>query len=329
MTPSNRIADPAGCLRSQLSRHRRSPRLRPRRAPLVLRILRVVLIVALLAPAAVAAQETRRIVFLAGPKDHGFAGRHEYEKDLRVLAQSLEAATNLRGITTEVHVGPAPRDPAVYRGAAAIVINSSSDRLETETHPLFPPDPTTNGRSYDDETLAFLAQIDSLAAGGMGVVVFHYANWTENWYARGRMLAWTGGLWVQMASRNPVDTWSMQPAAEGHPILRGVRPWSYRDEIFSRFFLPPNDDRRTDLIIGTPEQDRQGIGPQVAGFSYQREGGGRGFVYGGVDFHDNMALDDYRKFLLNGIVWAAGMEVPEGGVESPTPAIEAAPPRAP
>lgn len=266
-----------------------------------------------------ASAQTRKIVFLAGPKDHGAPGRHEYEQDLRVLAESLERSSNLGAVTTEVYVGAAPRDIAVYRDAAAIVINSSSDRLETETHPLFPPDATTNGRSYDEETLAFLSQIDSLAANGLGVVVLHYANWVENWYARGRFLAWTGGLWVQMASRNPVDQWAIQPAAPQHPILRGVEPWSYRDEIFSRFFLPPNDDRRTDLLIGTPEQDRQGIGPQVVSFAYEREGSGRGFVYGGVDFHDNMRLEDYRRFLLNGIVWAAGMEVPEGGVDSPAP----------
>jgi hypothetical protein len=270
--------------------------------------------------AAPAEAQAKKVIFLAGPKDHGAPGRHEYEKDLRALAASLEASPDLRGVVTEVYVGAAPRDLEVYRDAAAIVIHSSSDRLESETHPLFPPDPETNGRSYDEPTLAFLRQIDSQAANGMGVVVFHYANWVENWHARGRFLAWTGGLWVQMASRNPVDQWAMQPAAPLHPILRGVEPWTYRDEMFSRFFLPPNDDRRTDLLVGTPEQDRQGIGPQVASFAYERQGGGRGFVYGGVDFHDNMQLEPYRRFLLNGIAWAAGIDVPEGGVQSPAPA---------
>lgn len=307
---------------ASLSAARRPPRARSARRGASWLLLLGVILGACVAPGGVTAQT--KVVFLAGPKDHGAPGRHEYERDLRILAASLEAATNLGPITTVVHVGTAPRDPAVYRDAAAIVIHSSSDRLESETHPLFPPDPATNGRSYDEETLAFLAQIDSLATAGMGVVVFHYANWVENWHARGRFLSWTGGLWVQMASRNPVDRWAMQPAAPQHAILRGVSPWTYRDEIFSRFFLPPNDDRRTDLLIATPEQDRQRIGPQVAAFAYQREGGGRGFVYGGVDFHDNLALEDYRRFLLNGIVWAAGMEVPEGGVQSPTPAIEPA-----
>ena len=34
------------------------------------------------------AQAPRKIVFLAGPKEHGDPGRHEYEKDLRELACS-------------------------------------------------------------------------------------------------------------------------------------------------------------------------------------------------------------------------------------------------
>jgi hypothetical protein len=105
-------------------------------------------------------------------------------------------------------------------------------------------------------------------------------------------------------------------------VLRGVRPWTYRDEMFCRFFLP-NDPRRTELLVGTPspvERGPQGVaslGPQVAAWAYDRADGGRGFVMGGVDFHDNLAkVEDYRRFLLNGIVWAAGIEVPTGGVQS-------------
>jgi hypothetical protein len=103
-----------------------------------------------------------------------------------------------------------------------------------------------------------------------------------------------------------------------HPVLRGVEPWTYRDEIFSRYFLP-NDARRTDLLIGTPAADREAMGPQVVAWAYERDGGGRGLVFGGVDYHDNMLVDDYRRFLLNGIVWAAGLDVPAGGVQSTRP----------
>ncbi len=263
------------------------------------------------------AEPGKKIIFLAGPKDHGVPGRHEYEKDLKVLAYGLENSPNLKGITTELYVGKAPRDLSVYEDAAAIVVLSSSDRAADETHPLFPPNPTTNRHGYDEETSEFLKNLDALIKkNDVGVVVFHYANWVENWAARGYFFDWTGGLWVQMVSRNPNDQWHMQPKAIGHPVLHGVKPWSYKDEVFSRFFLP-EDYRRTELLIGNPQESD--IGPQVAAWAYQREDGGRGFVFGGVDYHDNMQIEDYRRFLLNGIAWSAGMEIPEQGVISTLP----------
>ena len=278
------------------------------------------------APAA-ASIAPKKIIFLSGPKDHGAPGRHEYEKDLRILATALDGAPNLKGVKTEVYVGRAPTDLAVYADAAAIVIESSSDRDARETHPLFPPEPETTKHTYDQATLDFLKGIDARAKAGMGVVVLHYANWVEHWVARRYFLDWTGGLWVQGLSRNPVDQWAMSMPNPSHPILRGVKPWSYRDEVFCRFGLP-TDLKRTDLLIGTPA--KAPTGAQVASWAYEREGGGRAFVMGGVDFHDNMStVEDFRKFLLNGIAWAAGLDVPAGGVQSGAPSESLAAPSAP
>jgi hypothetical protein len=260
-------------------------------------------------------------------RDHGFPGRHEYERDLRTLAQSLESSTHLTGIATELRVGRLPRDLALLDGVAAIVIDSSSDRAENETHPLFPPNPTTNGRGYDEETTAWFKSLDErIRKNRIGVVILHYANWAENWRAREYTLGWTGGLWVQIGSKNPQDDWSMTLENRKHPILRGVKPWEYRDEIFCRFLLP-NDRRRTNLILATPKADKAGIGPQIASWAYQRDDGGRGFVFGGLDFRDNLARDNYRKFLLNGIAWAANLQIPKGGIESPTPDVSDVSPR--
>ena len=265
--------------------------------------------------------DSKKILFLAGPRDHGFPGRHEYERDLRTLATSLEQSGNVHGITTQLIVGALPRDLDAVRDAAAIVIDSSSDPADNETHPLFPPNPSTNGRGYDPETTAYLKSLDELIRQNrIGVVIIHYANWAENWRAREYYLGWTGGLWVQIASKNPVDEWSMKLKGK-HPILRGVKPWTYRDEIFCRFFLPQNDARRTDLLLASPKEDKAKIGPQIASFAYQRDDGGRGFVFGGLDFRDNLAQDNYRRFLLNGIAWAAGIEIPKRGVDSPIPDV--------
>jgi type 1 glutamine amidotransferase len=272
------------------------------------------------------AAETK-ILFLAGPRDHGMPGRHEYERDLRTLAQSFERSKNLPGVRTQVLVGSLPRDLEAVRDAAVIVIESSSDRAENETHPLFPPDPRTNHRGYDPETTAYLKSLDALIKEKkIGIVLLHYATWAENWSARAYYLAWTGGLWVQTGSKNPVDEWRMTLESRRHPVLRGVKPWTYRDEVFCRYLLPA-DTRRTNLILATPKEDKLKIGPQIAAWAYQRDDGGRAFVFGGLDFRDNLAQDNYRRFLLNGIAWAAQLEIPKGGIESPTPDVSDVSPR--
>lgn len=283
-------------------------------------MLRIAISVLLLAAASIAgaADAPTHIVFMAGPKDHGFAGRHEYEADLRVLQKAFEEAPNIPKVRTSFYTGKAP-PAAEIADASVIVILSSSDRAANEIHPLFPPDPSTDHHNYDADTKAFLKEYDDLVRKhGTGVVILHYAVWAENWAARQLYLDWTGGLWVQMASRNPVDNWAMKPVNITHPVLNGVQPWTYRDEVFCRFLLP-DDYRRTNLIEATPEQDRNGIGTQVAAWAYQRDDGGRGFVFGGVDYHDAMLVDDYRRFLLNGIYWAARGVVPVDGVQSKTP----------
>jgi hypothetical protein len=289
----------------------------------------VLLVFAGSSSAAPVVTQPKKILFLAGPRDHGGPGRHEYERDLRTLAESLERSTNVSGITTQLLVGSMPRDLALVKDVAAIVINSSSDRLGNETHPLFPPNPSTNGRSFDPETTAWLTQLnDVIKAQKTGVVIFHYSLWAENWAARQYHLGWTGGLWVQGGSKNPVDEWSMTLENRRHPVLRGVKPWTYRDEVFCRFFMP-NDSRRTNLLLASPKEDRFKMGPQIASWAYLRDDGGRGFIFGGLDFRDNLAKDNYRKFLLNGIAWAAGIEIPKRGVDSPTPDVSDVSPPAP
>jgi len=106
--------------------------------------------------------QTKKIVFLAGPKEHGDPGRHEYEKDLRELAWSLEHASNLKGIRTVVLVGKPPKDLSVFADADEIVIDGNGDWLKTETGILFPQYLNTDGRTYDPETTAWLKALDAL-----------------------------------------------------------------------------------------------------------------------------------------------------------------------
>ena len=49
----------------------------------------------------------------------------------------------------------------------------------------------------------------------------------------------------------------------------------------------------------------------------ENENGNRGVGITGAHYHKNWANDDFRKQVLNAIIWCADLDVPETGVESP------------
>jgi len=61
--------------------------------------------------------------------------------------------------------------------------------------------------------------------------------------------------------------------------------------------------------------------PQHVAWATERKDGGRGFGFTGGHAHFNWAHDEYRKLILNAIVWVAKGEVPKDGVKSPTPTM--------
>jgi hypothetical protein len=51
-------------------------------------------------------------------------------------------------------------------------------------------------------------------------------------------------------------------------------------------------------------------------WALERADGGRGVGFTGGHFHDNWGNDEFRKVVLNALVWLAKMEVPASGIES-------------
>jgi hypothetical protein len=58
---------------------------------------------------------------------------------------------------------------------------------------------------------------------------------------------------------------------------------------------------------------------QHVAWAYQRPGGGRGFGFTGAHNHVSWQDDNFRKVVLNAILWTAHVEVPKKGCPSPTP----------
>src|SRR5262245_12130038 len=239
--------------------------------------------------------DTKRIVFAAGPKDHGAPGRHEYEKDLDALKSCLDSS-NVKNITTQLYSSKVP-DPAALKDAAVLVMESSGDRTPTEHHVLFPQDATTDHQVYEAPNSERLKQIDALAKNGMGVVFFHYATYVNNSTGRKYMLDWVGGYYESGNSRTVVSNWGVAPTESKHPILNGVEPWTNREEFYIHYRMPESDARRTPLLIATPTAptkmpprpeamvppggpvpatDPANVEASLVGWAIQRAGGGRG-----------------------------------------------------
>lgn len=254
----------------------------------------------------------RKLVLVAGPKDAGHPpGTHEYEATARLVKYCLDAA-KVPGLRTEVHLNGWPEDTRVLEDADAVVlIASGSDRRQSD-HPLL-VDPNR------------LKTLERLAKRGCGVGLVHWATFVPKEKAGDAVLEWVGG-YFDYESGPPPRGWHSKiktfdskaaPADTKHPVSRGVKPFAVKEEWYYNVRFRDRDPRLTPLLVtAVPDE-----GEQTVAWSVERPDGGRGFGLTGGHFFDNWKNDDYRRFLLNAVVWLAKADVPEKGVEStfPTP----------
>ena len=257
----------------------------------------------------------KKIVMIAGHKSHGY-GAHEFNAGCLLLKRALDE--NVPEAETVVHLNGWPQDPRALNGADCIVLYMNGG----SGHPVN----------------AHLEEIDRLMKKGAGLVGLHYAVEVPKGKPGGYFLDWIGGYFETFWSVNPHWTMTRAQLAKDHPITRGVKPFTVNDEWYynMRFregmegvtpiltATPPESTRRNESSIrgGNPAVfARRGM-PEVEAWARERPGGGRGFGFTGGHTHWNWGHDDFRKLVLNAIVWCAGVEAPEGGVPSRTPTLE-------
>jgi type 1 glutamine amidotransferase len=255
----------------------------------------------------------KKIVLVAGKPSHG-KGEHEFRAGALLLEKCLDASG--LPIVTAVYGGGWPADPTAFDNADAVFFFADGGA----GHPVL-----KSNR---------LAQIDALAKRGTGIACLHYAVEVPKEKGGPEFLDWMGGYFEANWSVNP--HWKLEQAelASGHPIVRGVKPFETQDEWYyhMRFREPaagvtpiltavPPDSTR-DKPDGTHSNNptvraAKGKGVREAlAWAYERPGGGRGFGCTGSHFHGNWADDDYRRMILNALVWTSGLEVPAEGVAS-------------
>jgi len=256
----------------------------------------------------------KKIVFIAGPKSHGYAA-HAHYAGCALLAKLLNE--NVPNVQAVVYRDGWPKDPAALDGADAVVIFSDGGG----GMPAIP----------------HLDELDKLMKRGVGLALLHYAVEVPKGKPGNCLLDWIGGYFEVDWSVNPF--WNAEfKTFPDHPVARGVKPFAIQDEWYYHMRFRENMEGVTPILTAVPPEttrqgrdDPHGGNPTVrarkgmaehVGWAYQRPDGGRGFGFTGGHDHWNWANDGFRTAVLNGIVWIAGLDVPAGGVPSKTPTME-------
>lgn len=247
----------------------------------------------------------KKVVLIAGKKSHG-PGHHEYERGCKLLARCLEQSAEQTGIRAEVCLEGWPQDESTLEDADAILVFCDGSDHNEQDHPLLREDR--------------LKTLDKLMARGVGLLAIHYTVFVPGQVAGDRFLDWIGGYFDYETGPgerhwfSKIATHATRPEPNTkHPIGRGLTPFDLTEEYYYNIRFGENDDRRTPILTTAIPGEEQA---QVVAWARERENGGRGFGFTGGHFHSNWGVENFRKLVLNAILWTAHVEVPEQGVQS-------------
>jgi type 1 glutamine amidotransferase len=258
----------------------------------------------------------KKIVFLVGGPSHGF-GAHDHRAGCMLLAKRI--GENVPGAETVVVKEGWPKDESVLDGAAAVIMYCDGGGGHL--------------------AIAHMKKLDELNEKGTGVGCIHYAVEVPRGTAGNKWLKWMGGYFEMRLSVNPHWTAHFTQLPR-HPVANGVRPFTTNDEWYYHMRFRPNMEGVTPILSAIPpdstrqgKDDDHGGNPEVRSgigknltehvvWVSENKNGSRGFGCTGGHVHWNWAQDDFRKTILNAIVWVAKIDVPEKGVESTRPTVE-------
>ena len=185
-------------------------------------------------------------------------------------------------------------------------------------------------------------EFDKLMRQGVGLACLHYGVEVPIGPSAKGMLQWMGGFFESNWSVNP--TWEADfTTFPNHPAARGLKPFKIKDEWYFHMRFVGDMKGVTPILSAVapvstmsrkdgPHEGNPAVRKEVAegkpqhvAWAYERSaeyGKGRGFGFTGLHFHWNFEDDNFRKCVLNGVAWTAGLEIPANGIETTRPTRE-------
>jgi trehalose utilization protein len=269
---------------------------------------RILIAAMLFAAAAQTRAADRQILLIAGTPSHGPL-QHEHNATVWALQKWLN---QVPGVRANAQFDGWPENNELLNKADAIFIFC------------------TGGESHMAFTDSAMASLRKAAARGSGLMFFHYGVEPPAKKGHQEMLDWIGGYFELNYSVNPFFQAFFRTIPK-HPITRGVKPFSIRDEWYYNMRFRENMKGVSPILTvvppasslsrpdgpheGNPAVRAKAGQPMTVVWAAERPGGGRGAGFTGGHFHMNLLDENFRKVLLNSLLWIAKMEVPRNGVE--------------
>ena len=252
---------------------------------------------------------SRRLVLVAGSPSHP-PGLHEFRAGALLLAECLDAVP---GLVVDVHDHGEIPDLRADEVDAVVIYSDG-------------------GPSHPIRTSGAAERLDGLARAGVGIGLMHYA--VEALQGdHDDLLRWIGGVYLEGISCNPIWEASIEQLPE-HPIANGVSPFTLTDEWYFGIRFTQDPHLAIDpILVASPSDEVRGGPyiwphgpyehvvaasghPETLMWATQRPDGGRAFGLNGGHVHSNWADTNFRRVVLNALVWVTGADVPAGGIDS-------------
>ena len=222
-----------------------------------------------------------KIVLVYTQPDHAF-GTHMYEHECKLLAHCLKQT---RGVEATVAQDWPDKSQLDHVRSLVFYSRPAGDiALSAEHRELF----------------------NQLMKEGVGLAAIHWATGAEK--ERGEEYSSLLGGWFNFAHAGlKVDTQLLEQQDPKHPICRGWKPYQLHDEFYLNMKF--HDGAIPVLKVKVDGKD------QVVAWVMERPNSHEGRSFGTTlgHFHENFGLPDFRRAVVNGILWSAHVEVPENG----------------
>jgi type 1 glutamine amidotransferase len=266
--------------------------------PAVSSAVGILLGVILLVPAGGWGQEKpaaplRQRILLLGQKPDGHPPTtHEYMAGLTLFAKLL---ARIPGVQTILIQADSPwKDGAeLLDGADGVVVFLSE------------------GARWVTEDADRLAAFQRLAKRGGSLSCLHWGMGTREAAPIADFTALFGACHGGPDRKYKVVSLTARPADNRHPALHGLTPFEVRDEFYYALKQPaPERMLKVTPLLQVSIDDRD----HTVAWAAERPDGGRSFGFSGLHFHENWKLPEYRRLVLQGVVWTLKRPVPEGGL---------------